>query len=69
MVRISSAAPEVIVVSHPGRHPLLKKDATADNEAEDAAQVEDEMDTDDAPLLLEPPSRFSSTMMTMDMPP
>lgn len=69
MVRISSASPEVIVVSRPGRHPLLKKDSNADNEVEDRAPVEDEMDTDDAPLLLEPPSRFSSTMMTMDMPP
>lgn len=62
-IRISSAAPGSSVVSRRGRHPLLKEQSTEDNAAQ---PEEDMMDTDEAPLLLEPPSRFSSTIQTMD---
>ena len=65
MIRISSSSPEVVVVSRPGKHPLL---LNKDESSKEDGHV-DEMDTDDAPLLLEPPSRFSSTMMSMDLPP
>lgn len=60
MVRISSASPEVVVVSQPGRHAFLAK------KVESAPEESEQMDEDEVPLLLEPPSRFSSTMMTMD---
>ncbi|KAH8103976.1 hypothetical protein BXZ70DRAFT_888360 [Cristinia sonorae] len=64
MVRIAGDSPTVAVLSKPGMHPLLKKTEIVESQEESV-----EMDTDEAPLLLEPPSRFSSTMMTMDMPP
>ncbi|EJF64268.1 hypothetical protein BD309DRAFT_991721 [Dichomitus squalens] len=60
-VRISSASPETVVVSRPGHHPLLKQEAE-----QEKTKAEAQMDTDEAPLLLEPPSRFASTMQTMD---
>ncbi|PIL24949.1 hypothetical protein GSI_12836 [Ganoderma sinense ZZ0214-1] len=60
-IRISSASPETIVLSRPGHHPLLKREATEEKAAAEAA-----MDTDEAPLRLEPSSRFASTMQTMD---
>ncbi|TCD60358.1 hypothetical protein EIP91_010318 [Steccherinum ochraceum] len=65
MTRISSASPETFVVTRPGRNPLLVAQAKELAEQEAA----EGMDTDEAPLLLEPPSRFSSTMMTMDTVP
>ncbi|PCH44191.1 hypothetical protein WOLCODRAFT_104736 [Wolfiporia cocos MD-104 SS10] len=62
-IRISSEAPEVAVVTRPGKHPLLKRDIPS------AAPTQDQkMDTDEAPLLLEPLSRFSSTIAAMDGP-
>ena len=60
-IRISSTAPETAVVSRPGHHPLLKQEA-----AQQKAEAEAQMDTDEVPLLLEPPSRFASTIQTMD---
>ncbi|KAM5533839.1 hypothetical protein V8D89_012502 [Ganoderma adspersum] len=60
-IRISSTSPETIVLSRPGHHPLLKREAVEEKVAAEAA-----MDTDEAPLLLEPSSRFASTMQTMD---
>ncbi|TFK86972.1 hypothetical protein K466DRAFT_576070 [Polyporus arcularius HHB13444] len=60
-IRISSASPENVVLARPGQHPLLKE------KAETASQTPEEaMDTDEAPLLLEPPSKFASTIQTMD---
>ena len=60
-IRISSTYPETVVVSRPGHHPLLKQEA-----AQQKAEAEAHMDTDEVPLLLEPPSRFASTIQTMD---
>ena len=63
-IRISSAAPETVIVSRAGHHPLLKHEQTeAQNAIEPSA---DNMDMDEAPLLLEPQSRFASTIQTMD---
>ena len=62
-IRISSASPETVVLSRPGRHPLLEEPKEQHNLDGPPA---DSMDTDDAPLLLEPPSRFASTIQTMD---
>ncbi|CDO73304.1 hypothetical protein BN946_scf185008.g66 [Trametes cinnabarina] len=64
-IRISSSAPETAVVSRIGHHPLLKREEELKKQAnaEEQAQA---MDTDEAPLLLEPPSRFASTIQTMD---
>ncbi|RDX54231.1 hypothetical protein OH76DRAFT_1341744 [Lentinus brumalis] len=60
-IRISSASPETVVLARPGQHPLLKE------KAETASQTPEEaMDTDEVPLLLEPPSKFASTIQTMD---
>ncbi|OSD05525.1 hypothetical protein PYCCODRAFT_1443362 [Trametes coccinea BRFM310] len=64
-IRISSSAPETVVVSRIGQHPLLKREEELKKQAEAEEQAES-MDTDEAPLLLEPPSRFSSTIQTMD---
>ncbi|KAI0629300.1 hypothetical protein C8Q77DRAFT_1220466 [Trametes polyzona] len=57
-VRISSASPETVVVARIGQHPLLKREEEQRKqaEAEEAAAREHAMDTDDAPLLLEPSS-------------
>jgi len=66
MIRIFSSDPESVVVSRPGKHPFLMK--KEDPEQQQVQETED-MDMDEAPLLVEHPSRFSSTMMTMDIPP
>ncbi|KAG6335729.1 hypothetical protein ID866_3353 [Astraeus odoratus] len=55
-IRITSTDPIVAVVSKPGKHPLLQT-------PENVMSLED-----DSLLLTEPPSRFASTMMTMDGP-
>ena len=62
-IRISSASPETVVLSRAGHHPLLKKD---ESEKGAPAPQDESMDTDEAPLLLEHPSRFASTIQTMD---
>ncbi|KAI0352376.1 hypothetical protein OH77DRAFT_1506074 [Trametes cingulata] len=64
-VRISSESPETVIVSRIGQHPLLKREEERKKQAaaEEQAQA---METDEGPLLLEPPSRFSSTIQTMD---
>ena len=62
-VRISSASPETVVLARPGQHPLLKEEARKEAASHNP---EEAMDTDEAPLLLEPPSRFASTIQTMD---
>ncbi|KAI0058991.1 hypothetical protein BV25DRAFT_1809785 [Artomyces pyxidatus] len=55
-IRISSSHPDVAVVSRPGKHFSLEEEKSEDQP----------MDVVDAPLLLEPTSRFASTMMAMD---
>ena len=63
-IRISSESPDLVVVSRPGHHPSL---ATAEKRVDAAEKHDQQMDTDDvAPLLMEPPSRFASTIMSMD---
>ena len=63
-IRISSESPDLVVVSRPGRHPSLTADA---KRVETTTQQDQQMDLDDeAPLLMEPPSRFASTIMSMD---
>lgn len=66
MIRISSGSPETVVVSRPGKHPLLVEKHKAVPIQEETAE---KMDMDEAPLLLEPRSRFSSTITTMDVIP
>lgn len=63
-IRISSETPDCVVVSRSGHHPSL----TVNEKRMTTAEKEDQqMDTDDeAPLLMEPPSRFASTIMSMD---
>ncbi|KAI0642171.1 hypothetical protein C8Q79DRAFT_237318 [Trametes meyenii] len=63
-VRISSASSETIIVSRIGQHPLLKREEEQRKQA--GSEQAQEMDTDEAPLLLEPTSRFASTIQTMD---
>lgn len=62
-IRISSEAPDVAIVSRFGLHPSLST-----KKHEDSAEQHDQlMDIDDeAPLLMEPPSRFASTITSMD---
>ncbi|OCH84740.1 hypothetical protein OBBRIDRAFT_798828 [Obba rivulosa] len=62
-VRISSTTPDLIVVSKPGKHPLLLRQQAKENAMN---APEQDMDLDEAPLLMEPPSRFASTIMAMD---
>ncbi|KAI0664217.1 hypothetical protein C8Q70DRAFT_224639 [Cubamyces menziesii] len=64
-IRISSASPETVIVSRVGQHPLLKREEEQKKQAAAAEQAQ-AMDTDEAPLLLEPPSHFASTIQTMD---
>lgn len=64
-IRISSENPERVIVSKPGKHPLLVGASKVPAPNRDAAKDEN-MDEDEAPLLLEPPSRFASTIATMD---
>ncbi|THH13426.1 hypothetical protein EUX98_g9726, partial [Antrodiella citrinella] len=63
-IRISSDTPDSFVISRPGKHPFLITEV-----AEKREQEVETMDLDDVPLLVEAPSRFASTMMTMDGPP
>ncbi|KZT10096.1 uncharacterized protein LAESUDRAFT_645315 [Laetiporus sulphureus 93-53] len=62
-IRISSDSPSVAVVSRPGKHPSLLESKDKENSARD-----EHMDIDEAPLLMEPLSRFSSTITAMDGP-
>ncbi|KAI0923776.1 hypothetical protein AcW1_006647 [Taiwanofungus camphoratus] len=62
-IRISSSAPDAVVVSRPGKHPTLKQSDNVDN----MSGIQ-EMDTDEAPLLSESLSRFASSMIIMDGP-
>lgn len=66
-IRISSSDPDMCNVSRPGKHPSLKSTMTEASAAR--AMQEVAMDDDEAPLLLEPSGRFSSTIMTMDEAP
>ncbi|KAI8996587.1 hypothetical protein BD414DRAFT_434549, partial [Trametes punicea] len=64
-IRISSASPETAVLARVGQHPLLKREE--EQKKQEAAECRARaMDTDELPLLLEPPSRFASTIQTMD---
>ena len=68
-IRISSTAPDVYVVARYGSHPSLPKAPKAATEALEkppAPNNDVAMDEDEAPLLLEPTSRFSSTITGMD---
>jgi len=76
-IRISGESPTVALVSRPGRHPLLqrKEEKTVEESTDSVEQMDVDAPShpsptvdDEAPLLLEPPSRFGSTMMTMDGP-
>lgn len=60
-IRINSDNVDVVVLSKPGKHPSLVK--PKDCVPQDTSMV---VDTREAPLLLEPLSRFSSTIMGMD---
>ncbi|KAF7796332.1 hypothetical protein EIP86_007509 [Pleurotus ostreatoroseus] len=60
-IRISSSNPESFTLSRPGLHPSLK--SPEQSQPHDAEMA---VDDDEAPLLLEPTSRFSSTIMAMD---
>ena len=63
-IRVISDKPDVYTLSRPGQHPFLKA-ASVTKVAEDTEMAVDE-DEDEAPLLIEPISKFSSTMMAMD---
>ncbi|CCM02447.1 uncharacterized protein FIBRA_04546 [Fibroporia radiculosa] len=63
LIRISSDSPDTIIVSRPGQHISLLRDSQTNQNV--AGQAMD-LDTDTTPLLLEPPSRFASTIATMD---
>lgn len=68
-IRINSVKPEVFVVSRPGKHMLLQKYAPIPTPTTTSLpQTSDDqlMDDEEAPLLIEPPQRFSSTIMAMD---
>jgi len=67
-IRISSASPERAIVTRPGRHPFLVPSSSTESakRTDEKPSDDHEMDTDEAPLLMEPPSRFASTIMTMD---
>ncbi|KZT27879.1 hypothetical protein NEOLEDRAFT_1130370 [Neolentinus lepideus HHB14362 ss-1] len=59
-IRVSSSKPDLVLVSRPGKHPsLLSKKRITSEEPIEVAMTEDSM-------LSEPPSRFGSTIMTMD---
>ena len=59
-IRITSAKPEVSVLSRVGKHFTLQ---LGPNPTSDEPQA---MDVVEAPLSTEPPSRFASTIMAMD---
>ncbi|KAH9839831.1 uncharacterized protein C8Q71DRAFT_744392 [Rhodofomes roseus] len=62
-IRISSEKPDCVVVSKAGKHPFLVRIIDRPVGPQD-----EQMDTDEAPLLMEPPSRFASTIVSMDGP-
>ncbi|EPQ56489.1 hypothetical protein GLOTRDRAFT_59779 [Gloeophyllum trabeum ATCC 11539] len=60
-IRVSSTKPDVASVSRPGKHPsLIEENQPGADQPMDVA-------TEDL-ILTEPPTRFASTMMTMDEP-
>ncbi|KAI0792142.1 hypothetical protein C8Q75DRAFT_850255 [Abortiporus biennis] len=68
-IRICSETPDVAILTRPGKHPFLAKSKSTTNENEArVSEGVDDMDTDEAPLLMEPLERFSSTIMAMDGP-
>lgn len=73
-VRICSTNADLAVLSKPGKHPSLipqkppPSDRITSDEPSSKEMDIDTNDSEDAPLLLEPIERFSSTMMTMDGP-
>ena len=64
-IRIASGSPETISLSRPGKHPSLRMTDSLKNQEHRIIQ---DTEADTAPLLLEPITRFSSDMMTMDGP-
>jgi translation machinery-associated protein 16 len=62
-IRISSSDPAVAVVSKPGKHHSLRVDHAPSQHQDQEMSV----DEDDS-ILSEPPSRFASTIATMDGP-
>jgi len=65
-IRISSSSPTDFVVSKPGKHYSLHKDV--DTESSQDHEMGAVVDSSIQDFLAEPPSRFSSTIMTMDGP-
>lgn len=69
-IRISSAQPDVFTVSRYGQHFSLAKPPkpvpAAAAAGPSTSSTEVAMEEDEAPLLLEPIARFSSTIMGMD---
>lgn len=61
-IRVTSDKPDVYTLSRPGQHPFLK--AASVTKVEEGTEMA--VDEDEAPLLIEPISKFSSTMMAMD---
>ncbi|KAL1941174.1 hypothetical protein VTO73DRAFT_7386 [Trametes versicolor] len=64
-IRISSAAPDTVILTRIGQHALLKREEQQKKDA-DAEEAAAAMDTDEAPLLLAPAQKFSSTIQGMD---
>lgn len=64
-IRISSAAPETVILTRIGQHALLKREEQQKKDA-DAEEATAAMDTDEAPLLLAPAQKFASTIQGMD---
>ena len=69
-IRISSDQPDVFTISRYGQHPSLPKPIkpvpTSAPTDPLPSSTDVDMDEDEAPLLLEPDLRFSSTIMGMD---
>ena len=63
-IRVTSDKPDVYTLSRPGQHPFLK--AASVTKVEEGTEMAVDEDEDEAPLLIEPISKFSSTMMAMD---
>jgi len=64
-VRISSTNPDVVVVSRPGKHSTILE-STLVSEGETMDVTEEAWQSSAFNIFQESPSRFSSTMMTMD---